>query len=149
MKRKLEKGKQVLMAAQEQEPSRTSLETKIEVVRVQLDGISGKMNDFMGEQRRWWTEFKGDIVDRVTRVENQTLEGGKMVVMRLEALERTAAKTEETRNLDARLEALEKKDVGSMAIDNYKRWLIGLAVGFVSSMLLNIINVIKFFQKIP
>jgi hypothetical protein len=141
--------------SQYQQSGSASLETKIEVVRVQLVGLEQKVDEGLAETRRWREDIKegaasaraelmavrseldlaiskhaveddghhAESIRRVERVENQGLEHGKMVVGRLEALERSA--------------------VAADAVDKYKRMLLGaVSVAGVSVLL----HAIRFFD---
>lgn len=95
----------------------TALETKIEVVRVQLDALGRNLTDFIGESRRWREELKSDTNDRVARLETQTLEGARAVVERIERIEKNA--------------------VAAEAVDKYRRWLFGTAALAAAGLLFN------------
>lgn len=125
------------------------LNTKIEVVRVELANLASKVSDFIGESRSRWTEFKVDLAERVTRVESQALEGGKMLVERVEKLERTAVLVADQKSLDERVVLLEKNIVAASAVASYKRWLISTALVAVTSLLLNVARVVEIWRVAP
>jgi hypothetical protein len=124
------------------------LDVKIEVLRVQMVGLEKTVSDSIGETRRWREEVKVDAVaarldivarldkhevedqekhhaidDAISRLENETLEAGKMVVTRIEALEKSA--------------------VAQAAVDAYRRWLIGAILVGGGSLALNIAHALK------
>jgi hypothetical protein len=115
----------------------TTLETKIAVVSAQLDGLTSKLTDFIIDTRTWRDALRTDVSERITRVESQALDGGKMVVARLEALEKGAVQQDTAKQIDLRLDALEKNKVAVDAVDAYKKWLIGSVVLAILSLVIN------------
>jgi len=115
----------------------TTLETKIAVVSAQLDGLTAKLTDFITDTRTWRDALRTDVSERITRVESQALEGGKMMIARLESLEKSAVQQDTAKQIDLRLDALERNKVAVDAVDAYKKWLVGSVVLAVLSLLVN------------
>jgi len=158
------------------------LATKIEVVGVQLAALEKTVSDGRDEVRRWREELKADhekakvdflarmdkhdeedarhhnqALGRIDRLETQTLEGGKLVIARLEALERNAVMVDTAKQIEDRLAALEKNavmasdakaleirlallekgKVAAEAVEAYKKWLVGTVVLTAISLMLN------------
>jgi 23S rRNA G2069 N7-methylase RlmK/C1962 C5-methylase RlmI len=124
------------------------LATKIEVVRTQLCALEKTVIEGREETRRWREEIKADsgawrgelvgrldkheLVDdryhaelrnRVERIESQALEAGQAWLKRLEDLEKTGA--------------------AQLAVDTYKKWLVGTVVLAGLSLVFNAINMMR------
>jgi len=123
----------------------SDLKTDIEVVRVQLSGLEKTVNESRDETRRWRDEMKSDALTLATsfltrmdkhdtmdenthsifrasvaRLENQSLEAGKMMIGRIETLEKTEAAVS--------------------AVSSYQRWLLTSIVIAGAALLLNAIR---------
>jgi hypothetical protein len=127
----------------------TSLETKIEVVRVQLDGLVSKVTDFILDTRQWREELKSDTSKRIQRLEDQSLEASKMVIARVEALERDAVKSSEAKTLDDRVTTLETNKVAQEAIERYKKWLIATTITAGAACVTAIVNTYRLYSLLP
>lgn len=75
-----------------------------------------------------------ESVRRTERLEGQTLDGAKMVLARVEALERDLAGRPV---LSDRVIALERTREAGQAVDAYKKWLVGTLVLAAISIFMN------------
>lgn len=126
----------------------TGLEVKIEVVRTQLVALERTVCEARDETRHWRDEMKQEtrvyrtdmtavmskheetdnmhhatVLSRVDRMETQMLEGGKLVIGRIEGLERQSA--------------------ARMAVTEDRKWLLGTVIIAAASLLLNAINIFR------
>jgi histidinol dehydrogenase len=133
----------------------TALDVKIEVLKVEVQGVKEAVSASIAETRRWRDEMKSDggamamsfssrfekheaqdehkhaYVDAaLMRLENETLAAGKMAI--------------------ERIESLEKSQVAQVAIESYRKWLVATVViggGSVALNLLSALQVISFSIK--
>lgn len=125
-----------------------SLDVKIEVLRVQMQGVEKSVIEGREETRRWREEMmasalvsqgsfeirlsKHEVSDdhrhdeigvAIARLENKMFESGQMCI--------------------GRIEGLEKVGIATTAVESYRRWLIGVMVGGGISVILNLLNAFK------
>jgi hypothetical protein len=67
--------------------------------------------------------YRTEVNTRVERLESQALEAGKVLL--------------------ARVDDVEKKVAASAAVDEYKKWIVGMGLGVGVSVVLSIINFLK------
>ena len=127
------------------------LNTKIEVLRVQMGVVEKSVSEGREETRRWREEMmasaivsqnvfdarfaKHELADdhrhavedtALARLENQILEAGKMVVTRLETLEKGA--------------------VAVAAVESYRRRMIAMMLALAASLIAHVPSVLRWLM---
>lgn len=137
-----------------------ALDTKIEVLRVQLAGVDLKITEFIAETRQWREAGKQDTADARIEFEERLSKHEAQDDRRHSAVDSSIKRLEDEtlaagKEVLKRVEVLEQDRVATIAVAEYKkqltvsrRWLISLAIGLALSLLAHVPTIFGFLRKL-
>lgn len=126
----------------------TALDVKIEVLKVEVQSVKAAVGESIAETRRWRDDVKADTAAMMlafnARMDKHELQDDvrhAAIDKMVSRLENEALDAEKT--IASRLDAVEKFQVASIAVESYKKWLVATIIIGGGSVIVNLLSALR------